>query len=50
MNIHLPALGRFVLEHLAGTPVAASLAAPMTRRGNIGARLRRCGVLTTGTA
>jgi SAM-dependent methyltransferase len=38
MNIHLPALGRFVLEHLAGTPVAASLAAiDAEARGNIGA-------------
>jgi hypothetical protein len=27
MNIHLPRLDQFVLEHLAGTPVAASVAA-----------------------
>ena len=27
MNVHLPRLDRFVLEHLAGTPVAASIAA-----------------------
>jgi SAM-dependent methyltransferase len=27
MNLHLPRLDRFVLEHLAGTPVAASIAA-----------------------
>ena len=42
MNIHLPRLDRFVLEHLAGTPVAASLAAadPESRR-NIGASVMR---------
>jgi ubiquinone/menaquinone biosynthesis C-methylase UbiE len=27
LNVHLPDLGRFVLDHLAGTPVAAVLAA-----------------------
>jgi SAM-dependent methyltransferase len=38
MNIHLPRLDRFVLEHLAGTPLAASLAAiDDEARGNIGA-------------
>jgi SAM-dependent methyltransferase len=38
MNIHLPGLDGFVLEHLAGTPVAESIAAldPESRR-NIGA-------------
>jgi len=38
MNVHLPRLDRFVLEHLAGTPVAASIAAldPESRK-NIGA-------------
>ncbi len=38
MNIHLPRLDRFALEHLAGTPVAESIAAldPGTRK-NIGA-------------
>ena len=36
-NIHLPRLDRFVLEHLAGTPVAASIAAlGDTARANIG--------------
>jgi SAM-dependent methyltransferase len=38
MNIHLPRLDRFALEHLAGTPVAATVAALDARsRGNIGA-------------
>ena len=38
MSIHLPRLDRFVLEHLAGTPVAESIAAldPESRK-NIGA-------------
>ena len=38
MNVHLPRLDRFVLEHLAGTPVAASIAAldPESHK-NIGA-------------
>jgi ubiquinone/menaquinone biosynthesis C-methylase UbiE len=42
MNIHLPSLDGFVLEHLAGTPVAASIAAvdPESRK-NIGASVRR---------
>jgi len=42
MNIHLPALDRFVLEHLAGTPVAASIAAadPESRK-NIGESVMR---------
>jgi ubiquinone/menaquinone biosynthesis C-methylase UbiE len=42
MNIHLPRLDRFVLEHLAGTPVAASIAAvdPESRK-NIGAGVMR---------
>src|SRR5206468_3127630 len=37
MNVHLPRLDRFVLEHLAGTPVAASIAAldPESRK-NVG--------------
>jgi SAM-dependent methyltransferase len=38
MNVHLPGLDRFVLEHLAGTPVAASIAAlDPGSRNNIGA-------------
>lgn len=38
MNIHLPALDRFALEHLAATPVAASIAAlDVASRDNIGA-------------
>ena len=42
MNIHLPALGGFVLEHLAGTPVAASLAAvDDDTRENIGTSVAR---------
>ena len=42
MNIHLPTLGRFVVEHLAGTPVAASLAAiDDEARANIGASVAR---------
>jgi len=38
MNVRLPRLDRFVLEHLAGTPVAESIAAldPESRK-NIGA-------------
>lgn len=42
MNIHLPRLDRFVLEHLAGTPVAASIAAldPESRK-NIGTSVAR---------
>lgn len=38
MNVHLPRLDRFALDHLAGTPVAASIAAldPESRK-NIGA-------------
>jgi ubiquinone/menaquinone biosynthesis C-methylase UbiE len=42
MNIHLPSVDRFVLEHLAGTPVAASIAAlGGAARANIGALVRR---------
>ena len=42
MNIHLPRLDRFVLEHLAGTPVAEALAAiDEQARGNIGASVTR---------
>jgi SAM-dependent methyltransferase len=38
MHIHLPRLDRFVLDHLAGTPVAAALAAADdAARRNIGA-------------
>ena len=38
LNIHLPGLDRFVLEHLAGTPVAETIAAADTEsRKNIGA-------------
>jgi SAM-dependent methyltransferase len=42
MSIHLPRLDRFALEHLAGTPVAASIAAtdPEVRR-NVGASVMR---------
>jgi SAM-dependent methyltransferase len=42
MNIHLPRLDRFALEHLAGTPVAAAIAAvdPESRK-NIGASVMR---------
>jgi hypothetical protein len=42
MNIHLPRLDRFVLEHLAGTPVAESIAAadPESRK-NIGESVMR---------
>ena len=40
MNIHLPGLDGFVLEHLAGTPVAESIAALAAEsRKNIGARV-----------
>ena len=42
MNIHLPRLDRFVLEHLAGTPVAESIAALAAgSRKNIGASVMR---------
>jgi ubiquinone/menaquinone biosynthesis C-methylase UbiE len=42
MKIHLPRLDRFVLEHLAGTPVAASIAAlGDAARANIGALVER---------
>lgn len=42
MNIHLPSADRFVLEHLAGTPVAASVAAlGDAARANIGAHVQR---------
>jgi len=42
MHVHLPRLDRFVLEHLAGTPVAASIAAldPESRK-NIGVSVMR---------
>jgi hypothetical protein len=37
MNLHLPKLDRFTLDHLAATPVAASIAAlDPESRGNIG--------------
>lgn len=42
MNIHLPRLDQFVLEHLAGTPVAASIAAlGDAARASIGALVQR---------
>ena len=42
LNIHVPAVERFVLEHLAGTPVAAALAAADAEtRENIGASVKR---------
>jgi ubiquinone/menaquinone biosynthesis C-methylase UbiE len=42
MHVHLPRLDRFVLEHLAGTPVAASIAAlDPESRNNIGASVMR---------
>ena len=42
MNIHLPSVDRFVLEHLAGTPVAGSIAAlNHGARENIGALVKR---------
>jgi SAM-dependent methyltransferase len=42
LNIHLPGLDRFVLEHLAGTPVAETIAAADTEsRKNIGASVMR---------
>jgi SAM-dependent methyltransferase len=42
MEMHLPRLDRFVLEHLAGTPVAASIAAlGDAARANIGAHVQR---------
>jgi len=42
MNVHLPRMDRFALEHLAGTPVAAAIAAldPESRK-NIGASVMR---------
>lgn len=42
MNVHLPRVDRFALEHLAGTPVAASIAAldPESRE-SIGASVMR---------
>ena len=42
MDVHLPRLDRFALEHLAGTPVAATIAAldPESRQ-NIGASVTR---------
>jgi len=42
MNIHLPRLDRFALEHLAGTPVAATVAAlHASSRSDIGASVMR---------
>ena len=42
MTIHLPRLDRFVLEHLAGTPVAAAIEAlDVEQRANIGASVMR---------
>jgi ubiquinone/menaquinone biosynthesis C-methylase UbiE len=42
MNIHLPTLDRFVLEHLAATPVAASIAALDDKaRRNVAATVTR---------
>ena len=42
MNVHLPRLDGFVLEHLAGTPVAGSIAAlDAESRKNIGASVMR---------
>jgi hypothetical protein len=42
LNIHVPAVQRFVLEHLAGTPVAAAIAAADAEtRKNIGASVKR---------
>jgi ubiquinone/menaquinone biosynthesis C-methylase UbiE len=42
MNIHLPSVDRFVLEHLAGSPVAGSIAAlNHGARENIGALVKR---------
>jgi len=42
LHIHLPELDRFVLEHLAGTPVAAAIAAADAEsRQNIGASVKR---------
>ena len=42
MNIHLPRLDQFVLQHLAGTPVAEALAAINEQaRGKIGASVMR---------
>lgn len=42
LNIHLPGLDRFVLDHLAGTPVAAAMAsANAEARRNIGASVKR---------
>jgi ubiquinone/menaquinone biosynthesis C-methylase UbiE len=42
MNIHLPSVDRFVLEHLAGSPVAESIAAlGDAARASIGALVQR---------
>ena len=42
LNIHVPGVERFVLEHLAGTPVAAALAAADAEtRKSIGASVKR---------
>jgi len=42
LSIHVPGVERFVLEHLAGTPVAAALAAADAEtRKNIGASVKR---------
>lgn len=42
MNVHLPKLDRFVLDHLAASPVAASIAAlDSESRNNIGASVLR---------
>jgi ubiquinone/menaquinone biosynthesis C-methylase UbiE len=42
MNVHLPRLDRFALEHLAGTPVAAAIAAlEPESRSSIGASVMR---------
>lgn len=42
LHIHLPALDRFVLEHLSGTPVAPAVAAADAEsRKNVGASVKR---------
>jgi ubiquinone/menaquinone biosynthesis C-methylase UbiE len=42
LHVHLPVVDRFVLEHLAGTPVAAAIAAADAEsRKNIGASVKR---------
>jgi hypothetical protein len=42
MTIHLPRLDRFVVEHLAGTPVAAAIAAlDVEQRDRIGGSVMR---------